>query len=281
MTFCTKKYTLTALYLIILFTKYYLPMNLVYVTCSGTNEHTDIREMCELMQAFSLGEIAVQVSEKQSPAGSPRLEWVRELTAYLKENDIAINAALHINRTWVENMCRGIVVPELQELLELKDVYDLPLFKRLQLNFKIGRDDVREDCDDTLIELQHLIKRKFILSYNQSNERIIRQLYLEGLHFDCLYDSSFGTGVIPDSRPAPAFADILQGYAGGIKPENVAAELDKIAAAVKNSATLGNVYIDAQKGLEDENTHLSLEKCHQYLSAAQKWYHNHRWNSEF
>ena len=232
------------------------------------------------MQAFPLGEIAVQVSEKQSPAGSPRLDWIRELTAYLKENNIAINAALHVNRTWVENLCHGIIVPELQELIELQDIYDLPLFKRLQLNFKIGRDDVREDCDNTLIELQRLIRRRFILSYNPSNERIIRQLYLKGLHFDCLYDSSFGSGIMPSFRQAPAFADILQGYAGGIKPENVAAELNKIAVAVKNSATLGNVYIDAQKGLEDENTHLSLQKSHQYLSAAQKWYHNHKWNYE-
>lgn len=255
-------------------------MNLVYVTCSGTNEHTDIREMCELMQAFPLGEIAVQVSEKQSPTGSPRLDWVRELAAYLKENDININAALHINRTWVENMCRGIVVPELQELIELKDIYDLPLFKRLQLNFKIGRDDVREDCDNTLVALQHLLKRRFILSYNPSNERIIRQLYLKGLRFDCLFDSSFGAGIAPNSRQAPVFTDILQGYAGGITPDNVTSELEKIAAAVEKSPTLGNVYIDAQKGLEDEQTHLSLTKCHKYLSEAQKWYQNYRWQSQ-
>lgn len=255
-------------------------MNLVYVTCSGTNEFTNIQEMCELMQAFPLGEIAVQVSEKQSPAGSPRLDWVYELTAYLQTNNISINAALHVNRTWVEQLCRGIVVPELQDLLNLQDCNDLPLFKRIQLNFKIGRDDVREDCDDTLIAVQHLIKRRFILSYNPSNERIIRQLYLKGIRFDCLYDSSFGAGIAPDSRQAPVFADIVQGYAGGITPDNVTAELDKIAAAVEHAPTQGFVYIDAQKGLEDEQTHLSLEKCHQYLAAANKWYHNHRWKSE-
>lgn len=252
-----------------------------YVTCSGTNEFTDIKEMCELMNAYPLSEIAVQVSEKQSPAGSARLDWVRALAAYLTENQLSINAALHVNRTWVEEMCRGIVVPELQELIEMQDIYDLPLFKRIQLNFKLGRDEVREDCDDTLVGLQHRLSRRFILSYNESNKRIVHQLYLKGLRFDCLYDSSFGAGIAPDTRKAPVFTDIVQGYAGGISPDNVVAELEKIASAVENSPTTGNVYIDAQKGLEDEQTHLSLEKCHRYLDAVDKWYRNYRWKKEY
>ena len=254
-------------------------MILNFITCSGTNEFTDIKELVELMHEFPLGEIAVQVSEKQSPAGGDRIEWVHELSAYLNENKTTINAALHINRTWVEELCRGIIVPELQDMMELRDIYDLPLFKRLQLNFKLGRDDVREDCDDTLVMLQNHIKRRFIISYNESNARLARQLYLKGLRFDCLFDSSFGAGVAPNSRMAPVFTDILQGYAGGITPDNVEAELDKIAKAVENSAAIGNFYIDAQKGLEDEQTHLSLDKCHRYLSNAQKWYHNHRWHA--
>lgn len=246
-------------------------MILNFVTCSGTNEFTDIRELVALMQEFPLGEIAVQVSEKQSPAGGARIEWVRELASYLKDNNIAINAALHINRTWVEQLCKGIILPELQDLIELQDIYGLPLFKRLQLNFKLGRDDVHDDCDETLVMLQKRIKRRFILSCNQSNERLIKMLYLEGLRFDVLYDSSFGAGIAPESRRNPLFTDVLQGYAGGITPANVCAELEKIEKAVLTSPAIGNVYIDAQKGLEDENTHLSLEKCRAYLANATEW----------
>jgi hypothetical protein len=252
-----------------------------FVTCSGTNEYTNIRELVELLKEFPAAEIAVQVSEKQSPAGGARIEWVHELAAYLRDQHLVINTALHINCKWVEEMCRGIVVPELQNLIELRDIYGLPLFRRLQLNFKLGRDDVRPDCDDTLLQLQHRIDRRFILSCNESNERLIRQLYLIGLHFDVLYDSSFGTGIAPDERKAPMFANILQGYAGGITPDNVCTELGKIAQAVENSASLGNIYIDAQKGLEDEQTHLSLDKCHQYLENATRWYRIYRYNSEF
>lgn len=246
-----------------------------YITCSGTNEFTDIKGIVDLMKEFECGEIAVQVSEKQSPAGGARIEWVRELAAYLNDHRIVINAALHINRTWVEQMCRGIVVPELQEMIDLRNIYDMPLFRRLQLNFKLGRDDVHDDCGDTLMMLQQRIERHFILSCNESNERLIRQLYLKGLRFDCLFDSSFGAGITPDTRRAPIFNDIMQGYAGGITPDNVCAELDKIARAVENSPSLGHIYIDAQKGLEDKQTHLSLGKCYHYLQRATEWAYRH------
>ena len=252
-------------------------MILNYVTCSGTNEFTDIESIVALMQKFPLGEIAVQVSEKQSPTGGARIEWIHELSAYLKDHEISINAALHINRKWVEELCRGIVVPELQELIDLQDVDGLPLFKRLQLNFKLGRDDVHEDCDSTLLELQHRLKRRFILSCNDSNENLIHQLYLEGLHFDVLYDASFGAGIRPDTRRAPLFADVLQGYAGGITPSNVSSELGCIAYAVDHAPSVGNTYIDAQKGLEDENSHLSIDKCYSYLSNATYWYRRYRY----
>lgn len=253
-------------------------MILNYVTCSGTNEFTDIESLVALMREFPLGEVGVQVSEKQSPAGGARIDWVWQLVAYTNEHNTSINAALHVNRTWVENLCRGIVVPELQELLELRDIYDLPYFKRIQLNFKLGRDAVSLDCANTIIMLQQRIKRRFILSYNESNAKLIKLLYLKGLRFDCLFDSSFGAGIAPNTRQAPVFADILQGYAGGITPDNVCAELDKIASVVEISPAIGNVYIDAQKGLEDDQTHLSLDKCNQYLANATAWYHSHRWN---
>ncbi len=255
-------------------------MILNFVTCSGANEFTDIKGLVNLMREFPLGEIAVQVSEKQSPAGGARIEWVHQLSAYLKDCNTSINAALHVNHGWVENLCRGIVVPELQDLMELSDIYGLPLFKRIQLNFKLGRDDVREDCDDTLIELQHRIKSRFILSCNESNEQLVYQLYLKGLRFDCLFDSSFGAGIAPDTRQAPRFADILQGYAGDISPQTVCSELGKISRVTEHSVTMGNIYIDAQKGLEDEQTHLSLDKCHTYLAYATRWYHNYRWDLE-
>ena len=251
-------------------------MHLRYITCSGTNESTDIKGLINLMKKYQyFAEIGVQVSDKQSPKGGERLEWIHDLVHELKAADRTINAALHVNQGWVEQMCRGIVVPELEELIGLKSVDGQPFFKRIQLNFKLGRDDVSPNCADTLVTLQRHLNRQFILSFNESNERLVRELYLKGLRFDCLYDSSFGKGILPDFRKKPAFTHIVQGYAGGIDPQNVTSELDKIARAIKNSPSCGVFYIDAEKGLQGNDGHLSLEKCETYLMQARQWYLSH------
>jgi len=251
-------------------------MILQYVTVSGPNEFTDIKGLAELMTEFKLGEIGIQVSDKQSPAGGARIEWIHELVSYLRASNTPMNAALHVNLGWVEALCHGRVDDTLKELLELTDMYRQPFFKRVQLNFKIGRDNVQEDEANVMLPLiQHILKRHFILSHNESNRCLIAKLYLQDLKFDCLFDASFGQGVLPEERPWPAFNDLLQGYAGGLTPDNVSSELDKIAKAATIGSHVGRVYIDAQKGLEDENGHLSLDKAHDYLENATAWYRNY------
>ena len=74
-----------------------------------------------------------------------------------------------------------------------------------------------------------------------------------------LYDSSFGEGITPTQRAAPVFADVYQGYAGGLSPDNVMDELNKIGALVPPGKFKG------------EDRHLSLAKCNIFLQQASKW----------
>lgn len=249
------------------------------VTCSGPNEFTNIHDLLELMSTFPLGEVAIQVSDRQSPAGGPRLEWIKALAAIVSEQKKHFTAALHVNEKWVEEICRGNVVPELKELLELNNYYREPLFNRLQLNFKIGRNEVPapEECAKNLRLVQKRIHRPFILSCNESNAALIKKNYLSGLFFECLYDSSFGQGIEPDKRRPPLFYDTKQGYAGGIKPDNVYTTLNAVLEAVNAAPQfVTEVFIDAQKGLEDDAGHFSISKGYAYLATASVWYKQHR-----
>jgi hypothetical protein len=98
---------------------------------------------------------------------------------------------------------------------------------------------------------------------------IIKKLYHKGLRFDCLFDASFGEGITPNSREAPAFDDfdILQGYAGGISPSNVKDVLNKIAKVIP---TEREFFIDAEGKLKDDGI-VSLKKCEQYVVNALEW----------
>ncbi|MBQ8482036.1 MAG: hypothetical protein IJ532_05830 [Alphaproteobacteria bacterium] len=249
-------------------------MKLKFITCSGCNETTSIPELLNLLNEFPRAEIGVQVSNKKAAYGTPRYDWIYSLWGLLLHRRTTINAALHVNLQWVEDFGQGIVAPELEEFLLFDYNDDSPFFQRVQLNFKIGREKT-PDIDKLEKVIRRFPRHRFILSYNQSNKRLIQELYIRNVKFDCLFDESFGAGIVPATRDEPAFIDVLQGYAGGITPDNVEQELHKIAQTNKKGYCMQDVYIDAHKGLEDEFTHFDINKCRAYLTNAENWYQNY------
>ena len=250
-------------------------MDIKYVTCSGTNETTNMYQLINLLQMFPLAEIGVQVSAEQCLQKVGRLPWIYALEKQARREKMNLRAALHINNGWVADLGQGIIVPELQELLNLKGVGGTPFFYRIQLNFKVGREQTPD-----LTKLSQLMadfaQHRFILSYNDSNKALIEQLYKCGQKFDLLYDGSFGKGITPDSRPTPIWPKVLQGYAGGIGPDTVAGVLSNIYTNWLKKPNDACIYIDAQRRLEDEDGYLDLRKCAEYLRQVDAW----RWRTK-
>lgn len=254
-------------------------MDLKFITCSGTNETTPIPELLQLLSEFPRAEIGVQVSNKKGAFGTPRYYWIYALQKECAKRNMVINAALHVNLQWVEKFGQAVIAPELDEFLKMNNLKGLPFFKRVQLNFKIGREKAPDE-DKLFVAIRHYSRQRFILSYNESNRHLVHEMYVRAADFDCLYDESFGAGIIPKERKAPAYIDVLQGYAGGITPDNVAKELDKIIVTDESGYCSKGFYIDAHRGLEDENTHFDLNKCRAYLTNAEEWYRNYLHNTK-
>ena len=242
-------------------------MRKISVTCSGANEHTDISEMVELSLKYPL-EYGIQVSGKKCSFGTPRWFWINELHNYLLCEELVIDLALHLNQDWVEGFTSGEVPPELDKLLKMTDVDDQPLFKRVQLNFKIGREKT-PDADLLIRRIREYGEnRRFIFSYNPENEAFIHKVYKEGLRdFDVLYDSSHGEGIASAKYLPPAFydEDILQGYAGGLSPDNIKEAINKIMKVVPYRR---GFFVDAEGKLKGADGHLSLQKCERFVKRA-------------
>ena len=173
--------------------------------------------------------------------------------------------ALHLNQDWVEGFCDGIKIPELQELLSWADHQGNPIFQRVQLNFKIGRNKAPEigRLESQMKQYPHL---RFILSYNDANADLIGKIYQRRqVVFDCLFDESFGEGVAPSQRHPPVLADVIQGYAGGLSPENVSSELEKIADIVPLDAV---IFVDAEGKLKGDDGHFDYAKAREYVAKA-------------
>ncbi len=245
-------------------------MDLKCVTISGTNEYTDIKDLVDLLCKYPKAEIGIQVSDKKFYYESQRYDWF--LSLYNRAQNIGqnLNVALHINPGWVEKFCDGYIAAELSKVLTLKNRHDGSLFvKRLQLNFKIGRD---QQLDLNFTRFRGVISRypqRFILSYNEANKEFIDQFYFTyGPCFDLLYDESHGEGKPPQQWRPAVYSDVVQGYSGGLGPENISSEITKIALLnVGNTPT----WIDAEGKLKGKDGHLSLEKAEAYLREASHW----------
>lgn len=248
-------------------------MYLKFVTCSGANETTNIDALFALYHDFPCIEFGIQVSGKKCNFDSDRFAWLQKLRQQMLSCKEALPLALHLNQDWVSGFCAGDLAPELRELLSFGDWNGEPLFKRVQLNFKIGREKKPNiaSLEKSMADFPYV---RFILSYNDANAALITELYhRQKVVFDCLFDESFGEGVLPEKRHAPVFGDVIQGYAGGLSSENVAQELDKIADILPLTAPC---FIDAEGKLKGDNGHFSYLKAHDFVANAVAWQKKHQ-----
>jgi phosphoribosylanthranilate isomerase len=85
-----------------------------------------------------------------------------------------------------------------------------------------------------------------------------------------LFDASGGNGLSPIEWPSPfetkSGYTLLNGYAGGLGPENVDAELHKLAKINEKS----EIWIDMESKLRTDGK-FDLEKCKQVLKSVKAW----------
>ena len=129
--------------------------------------------------------------------------------------------------------------------------------KSLPLALHLNQDWVEGFCDGIKIpELQELLS----WTDHQGNPFFQRiQLNFKIGH------ESFGEGVAPSQRHPPVFDDVIQGYAGGLSPDNVSSELEKIAELVPLDAV---IFVDAEGKLKGEDGHFDYAKAREYVANA-------------
>ena len=236
-------------------------MFLKTIVCSGINENNDITDAVDFLKKYKNAEFGVQCSPKKAGYQTPRFEWLKELLYKLNERKIENRVALHLNEGFVVSFCDEKIPDEISDLLDIGSAVG-----RLQLNFKIGREVFASGNVPNIKTLekamQSVASHPIILSASQPNLSFIHKAYHQGMKFDVLFDDSFGEGVMPDVRRPPLFADVFQGYAGGLSPENVAEELIKIGKLTK-----GAVFIDAEGKLKQEG-HFCFDKAEKFIQNA-------------
>lgn len=239
-------------------------MKIKYVTLTGADNNTSVKEMFLLSERYPFIEWGILFSKvKQGTGRFPSQTWmdtlVREFFLELTKG-IKINLSAHLCGHWVEDVTKG-------QLLFLDDCDMDQIFGRIQLNCNKER-LVKSLSSQLFFEAISTAKRPVILGGNWSRVKDIEgfDFHRMGADLHPLFDASGGRGVLSEDWLSPVTA-VLCGYAGGLGPDNLAEQLQRIEQVVGD----GTVWVDMESRLRDEEEMLDLAKCERVAEIVQQW----------
>lgn len=198
-------------------------MILTGVTLTGADETIEQDILIDLSTEFPFVEWGILVGSRASVARFPGLHWLAALAERLEQRKVPVNLSLHI--------CGNVLRCILDDArLVLSDEFPVDLFRRAQLNFHgtpvsacerknlLSTIGLKWPFDETIVQLDSV------------NDFILDELLKQKIRASGLYDRSHGAGVVPEGWPLPNLQwDV--GYAGGLGPDNICLELERIAEA--------------------------------------------------
>lgn len=243
-------------------------MKLRYITCSDPREDTPIEDILRLSQIAPNVEIAVQAHHSKMSFDMPRRKWFETLLKESLSMPTAPNLAVHVNLDWCDKFCQGILVPDLLDLFFLLREDGMPAIRRWQINIHGSKTKLFKTENIGKL-MKNYPNREFIFQYGAYEYHRMQRLDKNAANFSLLYDTSGGAGKLTKNWRAPLFEEHPQGYAGGLSPENVSENLDKIA---KVAGSRTDIWIDAEGKLKTPGTKtFDINRAKQYINAALSW----------
>lgn len=201
-------------------------MNLTRVTFTGADDNTDPQALVDLSAKYPFIEWGILISK--TSAGKPRypsFQWLDELSVFNRIHQI--NLSCHLCGRW------------LRDILTTEDRYDfdqnfgpyLHIFKRMQLN--THGEKISYDKFNLVAYLFNLYK-VFIVQMDGVNEKLLNDLISFDISAVPLHDLSSGAGQLPSAWRKPIDDMACTGYAGGLGPQNLLEELNRMKDVVQD-----------------------------------------------
>lgn len=216
-------------------------MKIDKVTITGADDTTDIDQLVKWSAEYPFVEWGILVS--RSGEGSrrfPRATWFSELAAAAKENE-GMKLSCHVCGYWVHQICGG----DWAELIAYHP--HITACQRVQLNFHAMVHKLKDAF--FLSALRETIDHgwQLIMQVDGVNDYLVSRAFDDGINAVPLYDLSGGKGQVPDEWPGQ-MAGIYSGYAGGLGPDNLKTELERINQVATPN---GTIWIDMETKVRD------------------------------
>lgn len=240
------------------------------ITITGADESIDPRDLATISKAFPQVEWGILFSEKYSlnfegVSRFPGLPWISELLSEYSslENKEIINFpnfSAHICGRWVRNICSGQIQTNLNDFNCF-----FSKFKRIQLNFHAQVHLLEREKFFKVLTQPPFAGKQIIFQLDNVNNDLLQVARESGINAVPLFDTSGGAGILPKNWPNPI--GNYCGYAGGLSPENISEQLEKIS-----ETTNGPIWIDTETRVRSEDDkQFDLKKVIKFLSLADEW----------
>jgi hypothetical protein len=208
-----------------------------FITFTGVDASTPIRELVALATRYPIEWGVLFSPSKTDDPRYPNLSFVFEMIAAARAHGLRLAAHLCGNHS--------------------RNIFDLGStsmdglmagFQRAQINSLEGP----EKADSV---------RAWAAKWGVKAIMQCRDSFPDVHGVEWLYDVSGGRGVSPPVWPK-APDDVRCGYAGGLRPENVAPATSVIGSMAKR------YWLDMETGVRDEHNRFSVDKCRQVCEAV-------------
>lgn len=234
-------------------------MNVKKVTITGADDSVTALDMKDITERFPYVEWGILLSRSQE--GSPRFpskDWLDQL-ADMTQVGAQLVLSGHLCGAWVRDIIDG-------GDLFVKDRASITyLFKRYQLNFHaFAHWTDPASLSAGLSKFQR--EPQFIFQFDEVNNPLLQYALQEGYNAVPLFDTSGGAGVLPTEWPA--FIGTYCGYAGGLSPDNLEEQMEKILEVAAGQ----DIWIDVETHVRShDNAILDLEKVYRFLEISEQW----------
>lgn len=233
---------------------------LTFCTFTGVDRNTDLERLAEIShnyqseaKAFNGSQIEWGLLYSPKRQGDPgRYPSMAFLERALVNQDDALRLALHI--------CGSGVTEFLEPFSPAAWLVGMVQSRggRVQLNFNQSRASV--DLERLAFAMSQYPDVTFITQENKANAGVREALSQIGVsNHNVLFDSSGGRGVLCQQWPAPV--DVAFGYAGGLGPQTIQAQMLKIIQASEGRP----FWIDMEGAIRTKDSHgddwLDLSLC--------------------
>jgi len=213
-------------------------MRIKTVTITGADDSINPRSLIELSQEYPFVEWGLLLS-RSSMGGRrfPSLKWMEGLRE--DRFDETVNISGHICGQWV----RDLLIGKISEFTKvINPVYDM--FKRIQINTHGEKSNI---SNNGLVTALKSLDRQILIQFDEVNSWIYYCAKNAGINVFPFFDLSHGAGVLPERWPD--FIGDYCGYAGGLGPDNLEEQLEKIESVIGDK----NVWIDMETKVRSDN----------------------------